>query len=160
MKKLKLLPALFLVTVSAINAHTGKQPNEAKTKAIVEQFFGYTSQKDFDKIPTLFTESIDWYIFESKYMPWTGHRTKSAQLPETIRTLESAFISGIGKLEVTSFIIKGNEAVVIGTASRTVKTTNKSFTTPFTMHFTLKDGLITKFLMYEETLVIEKAFIK
>jgi ketosteroid isomerase-like protein len=56
--------------------------------------------------------------------------------------------------------IDGKEAAVFGKAGRTVTKTGKKFKEPFCMRFTIENGLITKFLMLEDSHQIEKAFTK
>ncbi len=54
--------------------------------------------------------------------------------------------------------IDGTEAAVFGKAGRTVKATGKKFKEPFCMRFTVENGLITRFMMLEDSHRIENAF--
>ena len=62
--------------------------------------------------------------------------------------------------EMDHTFIDGKEAAVFGKAGRTVTETGKKFKEPFCMRFTIENGLITKFLMLEDSHQIEKAFTK
>ncbi|PWB27355.1 nuclear transport factor 2 family protein [Flavobacterium sp. HTF] len=130
---------------------------EIKTKQTAEKFFEYITAKNPEKIASMVSENVDWYIFESKYMPWTGHRSKRAEISELFTTLFSYFIDGSEKLEANSFLLRGNEVAVFGTIERTVKKTGKHFKMPLAIHITIENDLISKFSLYEETLIIEKA---
>lgn len=154
-KTVKLIAVLLLMSFS-IQAQVYSD-EEINTKQTVDKFFGYVGAKNPEKIASMVSENVDWYIFESKYMPWTGHRSKRAEISELFKTLFSYFIDGSEKLEAQSFLLRGNQAAVFGTVERTVKKTGKHFKMPLAMHLTVENNLITKFSLYEETLIIEKA---
>lgn len=151
---------IFLVIISFsgnINAQNYSE-QELQTKQTVEKFFEYVGSKNPEKIASVVSEKVDWYIFESKYMPWTGHRSKREEISELFKTLFTYFVEGSDKFEAQSFLLRDNQVAVFGTVERTVKKTGKHFKMPFAMHITVKNNLITQFTMYEETLIIEKAF--
>ncbi|MFB3388703.1 nuclear transport factor 2 family protein [Flavobacterium sp. LAR06] len=155
MKKVQLI-ALLLLMSFPMQAQVYSE-EEISTKQTVDKFFEYVRAKNPEKIASMVSENVDWYIFESKYMPWTGHRSKRAEISELFKTLFSYFIDGSEKLEAKSFLLQGNEVAVFGTVERTVKKTGKHFKMPLAMHITVENNLITKFSLYEETLIIEKA---
>lgn len=155
-KSLKLVVFMLLISFS-IQAQTYSE-QEINTKQTVDKFFEYVTAKNPEKIASMVSENVDWYIFESKYMPWTGHRTKRAEVAALFKTLFSYFIDGSEKLEAKSFLLQGNEVAVFGTIERTVKKTGKRFKMPLAIHLTVENNLIRKFTIYEETLIIEKAF--
>jgi len=129
---------------------------EIKTKETVEKFFGYIGTKNPKGIASMVSENVDWYIFESKYMPWTGHRSKREEISVLFKTLFSYFVDGSEKLEARSFLVRGNEVAVFGFVERTVKKNGKHFKMPLAIHMTVENNLIRKFSLYEETLIIEK----
>jgi ketosteroid isomerase-like protein len=155
-KTIKLIVATLLLSFS-IQAQVYSD-EEVKTKQTVDKFFEYVQAKNPDKISSVVSENVDWYIFESKYMPWTGHRSKRAEVSELFRTLFSYFVEGSDRFEAHSFLLRGNQVAVFGIVQRTVKKTGKGFKMPFAMHITVENNLISKFSLYEETLIIEKAF--
>ena len=156
LKTLKIAVMLLLISFSMqAQVYTDE---EIKTKETVEKFFEYFGTKNPDKIASMVTENVDWYIFESKYMPWTGHRSKREEIAPLFKTLFSYFVDGSEKVETNSFLIRGNQAAIFGTVERTVKKTGKHFKMPLAIHITVENNLISKFSIYEETLIIEKAF--
>ncbi|KQT26149.1 hypothetical protein ASG22_05625 [Chryseobacterium sp. Leaf405] len=156
MKTLQLFIFILLFSFPAQAQNFTDQ--EIKTKQTVEKFFEYVGSKDPEKISSVVAEKVDWYIFESKYMPWTGHRSKREEISALFRTLFTYFVEGSDKFEAQSFLLRGNQVAVFGMVERTVKKTEKHFKMPFAMHITVENNLITQFSMYEETLIIEKAF--
>lgn len=154
MKSIKLIIAMLLIGFSAqAQVYTDE---EIKTKETAEKFFGYIGAKDPEKIASMVSEKVDWYIFESKYMPWTGHRSKREDISALFKTLFSYFVDGSEKLDVQSFLVRGNEVAVFGFVERTVKKNGKHFKMPLAIHITIENNLISKFSLYEETLIIEK----
>jgi ketosteroid isomerase-like protein len=154
MKKIFLILAILLLSFSVqAQVYTDE---EIQTKQTVEKFFGYISAKDPDKIASMVSEKVDWYIFESKYMPWTGHRSKREEISKLFTTLFSYFVDGSEKLEAQSFLLRGNEVAVFGFVERTVKKNGKHFRMPLAIHLIVENNLISKFSLYEETLIIEK----
>lgn len=151
------LTALLLLITFSIQAQVYSE-DELKTKQTADKFFEYIGAKNPEKIASMVSENVDWYIFESKYMPWTGHRSKREEVAVLFKTLFSYFIDGSEKLEAQSFLLRGNEVAVFGTVERTVKKTGKHFKMPLAIHITVENNLISKFSLYEETLIIEKAF--
>lgn len=151
------LTALLLLITFSIQAQVYSE-DELKTKQTADKFFEYIGAKNPEKIASMVSENVDWYIFESKYMPWTGHRSKREEVAELFKTLFSYFIDGSEKLEAQSFLLRGNEVAVFGTIERTVKKTGKHFKMPLAIHITVENNFISKFSLYEETLIIEKAF--
>ncbi|KFF06364.1 nuclear transport factor 2 family protein [Flavobacterium reichenbachii] len=154
-KKVHLIALLLLISFS-IQAQVNSQ-EEINTKQTVDKFFGYVGAKNPEKIASMVSENVDWYIFESKYMPWTGHRSKREEISELFKTLFSYFIDGSEKLEAQSILIQGKEVAVFGFVERTVKKNGNHFKMPLAIHITVENNLISKFSLYEETLIIEKA---
>jgi ketosteroid isomerase-like protein len=155
MKKIFLILVILFLNFS-VNAQVYTD-EEIQTKQTAEKFFGYIGAKDPDKIASMVSEKVDWYIFESKYMPWTGHRSKREEISALFKTLFSYFVDGSEKLEAQSFLVRGNEVAVFGFVERTVKKNGKHFKMPLAIHLTVENNLISKFSLYEETLIIEKA---
>lgn len=155
MKNIKVMAFIMLLSFSAQSQINSDQ--ETNTRQTAEKFFGYIEAKNPEKIASMVSENVDWYIFESNYMPWTGHRHKREEIAALFKTLFSYFIDGSEKLEAKSFMIQGNEVAVFGTIERTVKKTGKHFKMPLAIHLTVENNLISKLSLYEETLIIEKA---
>lgn len=154
MKIILVMTAMLLISFSAQAQLYSEE--EIKTKETVEKFFGYVGTKNPEGIASMVSEKVDWYIFESKYMPWTGHRSKREEISELFKILFSYFVDGSEKLEAKSFLLRGNEVAVFGFVERTVKKNGKHFKMPLAIHITVENNLISKFSLYEETLIIEK----
>lgn len=131
----------------------------SQTQQLLNDFFQKVGQQDSEALAASFTEELEFYILESPYMPWTGKRTKQAELPKLFRSLFSAHVDGEGSFEMDHVFVEEQEAAVFGTAGRTVRATGKSYVTPFSMRFTFENVRIRKFTMFEDSHVIEQAFM-
>ena len=147
MKIILVMTAMLLISFSAQAQLYSEE--EIKTKETVEKFFGYVGTKNPEGIASMVSEKVDWYIFESKYMPWTGHRSKREEISELFKILFSYFVDGSEKLEAKSFLLRGNEVAVFGFVERTVKKNGKHFKMPLAIHITVENNLISKFSLYE-----------
>jgi ketosteroid isomerase-like protein len=132
---------------------------EQETQNTLNGFFQSIGEKDAEAVASFFAEDVDWYIAESKLMPWTGKRTKRSQVLEALHLLFDAHVDGEDQFDIDHLFVDGKEAAVFGKAGRLVKATGKRFSAQVCQRFTIENGLITKFLMLEDTHELEKAFI-
>ena len=58
---------------------------------------------------------------------------------------------------VSGFLIDGEDAVVMGHVSQRLKSNGRAFTTPFALHLSISDGLITRYHVYEDSLTVAEA---
>ena len=130
-----------------------------ETQQVLNGFFEGTANNNPEAIAVFLAEDIDFYIAESPYMPWTGKKNGKQQVIIALQQLISAHNITEDDFEMDHIFIDGTEAAVFGKAGRTVKATGKKFKEPFVMRFTIKDRLITRLLMLEDSHQIEKAFI-
>ena len=130
---------------------------KAATAKLINDFFQTIASKDLVALADFCAEDIDWYIFQSPDMPWTGRRTKKADIPAVFKQIMACHVDGEEKFVVDHVFIEPNEAAVFGTAGRRVKSTGKWFEAIFCMRFTIANGLITKFTMLEDSHQIEAA---
>jgi ketosteroid isomerase-like protein len=130
-----------------------------ETQNILNGFFQSVGQKDPEAVALFFAEDVNFYIAESRYMPWTGKRSKRSEVAEALHLLFDAHEDGEDQFDIDHLFIDGQEAAVFGHAGRKVKATGKKFFAPVCQRFTIKNGLITRFLMLEDAHAIEEAFI-
>jgi ketosteroid isomerase-like protein len=129
-----------------------------ETEQVLNGFFQGTAQNDPESIAQYIAGDVDFYIAESPYMPWTGKKAGKQEVLNALKQLTAAHNTAEDDFETDHIFIDGKEAAVFGKAGRTVKATGKKFKEPFCMRFTVENGLITRFLMLEDSHQIEKAF--
>jgi ketosteroid isomerase-like protein len=127
------------------------------TAELVTAFLERIGAEDFDGIGELFAEEIDWYVPGEKYLPWAGHRSRRAQVPEFFRHLESECEPG-GAVKLEQILVDGDDAVVFGTFHRTFAKTGRSFDNPEAMHVRIADGKIVRMHLYEDTGMVRDAY--
>ncbi|MBK4346529.1 hypothetical protein [Lacisediminihabitans changchengi] len=57
------------------------------TSEVVTQFLQRVGEQDADGIGNLFAEEIDWFVPGNPRLPWTGTRSKRAEVPTYFRTM-------------------------------------------------------------------------
>jgi ketosteroid isomerase-like protein len=129
-----------------------------ETQQVLNTFFTGVAQNDSEVIARSIADDAYFYIAESPYMPWTGMKVGKQEVTTAMQQLISAHITAEDDFEMDHTFIDGTEAAVFGKAGRTVKATGKKFKEPFCMRFTIENGLITRFMMLEDSHRIEKAF--
>lgn len=63
-----------------------------------------------------------------------------------------------GAAQVSAILVDGDDAVVLGTLDKTAKPTGRSYAAAFALHLTVRDGLITRHHVYEDSLAVARAF--
>jgi uncharacterized protein len=128
------------------------------TADVVNAFLQRLDDGDLDGVAQLFAEEIDWYVPGHDAMPWTGGRSRRAEVPEFFLTLESQFEPAQSNVSVEKIVIDGSDAVVFATFQRTFAKTGRSFTNPEAMLLEVCDGKIVKMHLYEDTAIVRDAF--
>jgi ketosteroid isomerase-like protein len=161
MKKIILLfTLLFLGGFMMAQSTEMKGGQDIETKRVVEAFLEQLGKKDPEKIADNFAETIDWYIFESPKFPWTGRRTKREEVAVVFKTLFSYFVENKDIFQLDSFMVDGNNAAIFAQLGRQFKHSGNDFLMYIAIHFKVEDGKITKFYLYEQTPILEKAYEK
>ncbi|MGY5124934.1 nuclear transport factor 2 family protein [Streptomyces nigrescens] len=105
---------------------------------------------------TLGITRIEWHIYGAEDVPWTGRRTTKEEAAEFFRTLPR-HLQPVD-FTVSSILVDGKEAVALGHMEQIVKATGKPFVSPFAFHFTVEAGKITRYVTFEDSLALARAF--
>ncbi|MCG5212808.1 nuclear transport factor 2 family protein [Streptosporangium sp. KLBMP 9127] len=127
-----------------------------ETRDAVEEFFRRAGAGAFDQIGELFAEEVDWDIYGAEEVPWTGRRTDRAGAAEFFRTLPQYLQAE--ELTVDRIVVDGEHAIALGRMRQRVKATGGLFVSPFAFHFTVENGLITRYIPYEDSLALARAY--
>lgn len=127
------------------------------TTGTVDAFFAAFAAGDTDGLLELFAERVDFNVAGAPNVPWTGVRSTKKEIAE--------FFGMFGKLltppesfAITARITEGNDAVVIANCVFGVLATGKTFSNRYALHFTVIDGRIARYHMYEDSYAIYEAF--
>jgi ketosteroid isomerase-like protein len=131
------------------------------TRAVVTEFLRRTGEGDPERIAELFAERFDWRLAwpveGNPGAPWNLARSTRADVAEHFRTLDAYHVPEKREASLARFLVDGTDAVVLGEIAQTVRATGRSYRSPVALHFTVEDGLITRYHVYEDSLTIARA---
>ncbi|WP_190820833.1 nuclear transport factor 2 family protein [Saccharopolyspora pogona] len=123
----------------------------------VDNFLQALVGGDPDAIAALFAEAVDWKIAGSPAVPWIRHCTTRADVAEFFRTMLGGFVPEGRAANIGHILVEGPHAVILGEISQVIKANGRAFTTPFALHLTGENGLITRYHIYEDSLTVAEA---
>ncbi|WP_394842612.1 nuclear transport factor 2 family protein [Pendulispora brunnea] len=129
------------------------------TRSIVNRYFqAYRERQPPEAIAALFSEDVDWNIpGDTARVPWIGRKKGRAGVADFVRGLRERIESL--HFEVRSILVDGEHAVALGELASRVTSTGKVIESPFSFEFTVRDGLITKYLMLEDSFAVREAVL-
>jgi len=127
------------------------------TRTIVEERLNRMASGDAERTAELFTEEVDFLCAGSEKVPWIRPRRTREDMADFFATMNASFVPEDRSASVSGFLVDGEDAVVMGHVSQRLKSNGKAFTTPFALHLTISDGLITRYHIYEDSLTVAEA---
>ncbi|MEU4772298.1 nuclear transport factor 2 family protein [Micromonospora sp. NPDC023644] len=129
----------------------------SSTAAVVESFFARFGAGDVPGLVDLFADTFDLVVDGTPNIPWSGRRSAPAELPDFFGSF-GRVLGPAQEYEITTTVVDGGNAVVLGHNKFEVLATGRSFTNHFALHIAVRDGKITTYHMYEDTYAIDAAF--
>ena len=121
---------------------------------ILKDFFAAMGRGDKQALLALSSEEIEW-IIPGEDWPLAGthrgHDGLEAVLQKASREIEMTYP------KPPEFVAQGNRVLVIGTATGTIKATNRPFTDNWVFDITVRDGKLAKIREYIDTQALAKA---
>ncbi|MEU6713890.1 nuclear transport factor 2 family protein [Nonomuraea sp. NPDC046802] len=131
------------------------------TRAIVEELLGRLAKGEHDRTAELFAEPVDWRLDwpEAGHpaVPWIRPRSSRADVADHFRSLDAHHVPELNGTSVERILVDGADAVVLGTIAQTVKENGVAYTSPFALHLTVENGLVTRYHIYEDSLTVARA---
>ncbi|MFG1683953.1 nuclear transport factor 2 family protein [Nonomuraea sp. NPDC049269] len=131
------------------------------TRDIVEALLGRIAEGDVDRVAELFAEPIDWRLDwpaeGHPAVPWIRPRSSRADVADHFRSLAAHHVPELNGTSVARILVDGADAVVLGEIVQTVKANGAAYSSPFALHLTVEDGLITRYHIYEDSLTVARA---
>ena len=127
------------------------------TRAIVEELLNRMASGDAENTAALFTEEVDFLCAGSEKVPWIRPRRTREDMADFFATMNASFVPEDRSASVSGFLVDGEDAVVMGHVSQRLKSNGRAFTTPFALHLSISDGLITRYHIYEDSLTVTEA---
>lgn len=131
------------------------------TRDTVEELLRRIGEGDADRIAGLFAElsewKFNWPAEGHPSVPWIRPRSSRHDVAEHFRSLNAYHVPEQNGTSVARILVDGDDAVVLGDIVQTVKSTGTTYTSPFALHLTVEDGLITRYHIYEDSLTVARA---
>jgi uncharacterized protein len=125
---------------------------------IIETLFAHYAKHDIAAIMAELDEAVTWIEPGAPGVPFGGTYKGHAGVLEMFK--KEAEMVKVTSFTPETFFANGDMVVVLGADSANVIATGKSYTTEWTMAFTLKNGKVTQVQTYMDTHAIAKAFLK
>jgi len=125
--------------------------------AVIEEFFRRAGTgESVEKIAELVSENVDWFVAgDTNTVPWIGRKigkSGAAQFYTQIREqISSEYFS------VNEILSNGNRVVALGALASRVIRTGKLIESEFCFDFTVENGEITRFRMFEDSFAVSKS---
>jgi ketosteroid isomerase-like protein len=130
--------------------------NAQENKRLVMEGYQMFQSGDIQHLLERYHDDALWIEPEVEHVPFSGPHTGKAEIAEFFRGLDEA--AQALRFEPKEFIAEGDKVVVTGEASWLVKTTGRSYDSPWVHVFTMRDGKIIRFENYQDTAAGERAF--
>ncbi|MBR8642346.1 nuclear transport factor 2 family protein [Streptomyces tuirus] len=127
------------------------------TRATVQKFLELRLAGDTEGLTALFADKVDWVLAENPVVPWIRPRSTAAECAAQGAELMRYTVPEEARASVDALLVDGNDAVLTGHVSGTVRATGKSFEGPFALRLTVEEGRITRHHLYENSLSIAEA---
>ena len=126
------------------------------TRNVVGHFFERTGEGGgTDGIASLFTEDVDWLVPGDERIQWIGRKVGRAGVVDFIRDLRE-FTTPI-RANVRTIVTEGQNAVALLELETRVNKTRRIIRTEAAFDFTVQDGLIVRFRLFEDSYRVSQA---
>ncbi|WP_057937854.1 nuclear transport factor 2 family protein [Algoriphagus resistens] len=132
------------------------QNQENKTRDVITMLFESMSQRNLTRLSELFADQVDWEIpGDVQRAPWVGKRENKTEVCAFYRLLwkNTEPISA----SVETVMVDGHQGIVIGEFTTKMLLTDKIISSFFCIHIALKNNLIYRYRLYENTLTVSES---
>ncbi|WHT18181.1 nuclear transport factor 2 family protein [Crossiella sp. CA-258035] len=130
------------------------------TRAVIEDFLTRATTGTPEDIAALFAEEVDWQLNwpaeGHPAVPWIRPRRTRSEVADHFRELAEAHLPGTPS-RAPELLVDGQHAVLLVELAQTVRATGRSYTALCALRFTVVDGLITRYHVYEDSLSVAVA---
>ena len=126
------------------------------TREVVSHFFErVVARAEPDVIASLFSEDVDWKVPGNEQIPWIGRKTGRAGVADFIRDLRR-FTTPI-RISMRTVISEGENAVALLELETRANSSGKVIKTEAAFDFVVRDGLIVRFRLFEDSYAVAQA---
>jgi uncharacterized protein len=124
--------------------------SEQENVQLVKQVLAAFQQGDSQTFLSLLSDDVDFrHPMSTDIWPWAGRRRGRAQVAESWAGL--AEVSELEHFESRDFIAQGNKVVALVFERFRIKATGRTVDNEYVHAFTLSEGKVVQFCVYEDT---------
>ncbi|MET8245153.1 nuclear transport factor 2 family protein [Streptomyces sp. NPDC005202] len=137
---------------------------ETTTRAVVEELLRRIGAGKPERIAELYAEPGDWRLSwpEEEHgrsaTPWIRHRSTRADAAAHFRELAAHHVPERAATQIERILVDGEDAVVLGEIRQVAAPTGRPNRARFALHLTVRDGLVVRHHVYEDSLAVARAF--
>jgi uncharacterized protein len=134
------------------------------TRTILEELLQRIGTGDPEHIAELYAEHVDWKLSwpEAEHgrsaMPAIRHRSTRADVVDHFHALAEHHMPDEADTRIERILVDGDDAVLLGEIRQTARPTGRPYRARFALHLTVKNGLVTRHHVYEDSLAVAQAF--
>ncbi|WP_249644486.1 nuclear transport factor 2 family protein [Nocardia sputi] len=134
------------------------------TRMVVEELLRRIGSGDPEAIAEMYAEEVDWRLDwpEAEHgraaTPWIRHRSTRADAAEHFRSIAEHHVPEEVATTVDGVLVDGADAVALGEIRQTARRTGRAYRARFALHLTVRDGLVIRHHVYEDSLAVAQAF--
>lgn len=138
----------------------------AATRSVVLELLRRIGEGDPQAVAALYADDCDWRLDwpEEEHgraeTPWIRHRSGRADAAAHYRELAAHHVPEQAATTIGQILADGEDAVVLGVIRQTAAPTGRSYTARFALHLTVRDGLVVRHHVYEDSLAVARAFAR
>ncbi|NOL42498.1 SnoaL-like domain-containing protein [Kribbella sandramycini] len=110
-----------------------------------------------DAAAALFADDVDFFIPRAAELPWVPDVDSAAGMATYFGLLRT-HLDG-KRFDVERIVADATDAVVIGQLVSTVRATGRDIESRFAIHVGTRDGRITRYHFYEDSLAVAQALV-
>lgn len=128
-------------------------------KEVINEFFKrVATAQDTLQIAELVSPNVDWFIAgDTLHVPWIGKKVGRKGAAEFYSQIRAQIRSE--QFVIGETLAHDNRVLVTGSLASRVIRTGKLINTEFIFDFTVKEGLITRFRLFEDSYAVSQACI-
>jgi ketosteroid isomerase-like protein len=130
--------------------------SEQENKKVVQAVFESFGRGDIAGLLGHVVDDVVWSAPGSSLVPYHGDRRGHEGVKEFFQQLGSNV--SFERFELGELIAEGDKVVALGSERGRVGATGKAFDNDWAIVFTVRDGKVTNFFLYENTSAIAEAF--
>jgi ketosteroid isomerase-like protein len=126
------------------------------TRTVVEAFFERLARGEPESFTALLSDEINWLVpGNAAVAPWVGPRRSRDGVADYLRRLR-ANVEPL-RAEVQHLFVDGDQAVAVGELASRMLQTGKVVESTFSAHFVVRDGLIVRYRLLEDSQAVVAA---